>query len=340
LAGSWLFDNAALRGGVKAAAYVENRFRLAAFIDSIVKGHVEVKGGVVLSGFDAAAMNMKKIFYDYSDLSAFERSWLRRVIPFYSWSRHNIPRMLETLMTDPIKHYRMAEFFHQVEVGVTDGEPVGENDLPDWIRQRFGLIVQKTEQGNYVVKTGDGFLPMIDAYKMLGGVGIVKMVQDGLTPFIKTPIEQLTNYSLYSSQPIEQVPGQRARSFSLGEAGFSRRVTTEGPLGVLNLVLNESLFRTFFRPGADFAIKVIDPIFDGKEGPSIKLGVYALMLGKSYEIDPRQARMHIFRNWSARQKQLINLRNDAQEQGDIKSVEDANRMMAWLRLQYPGEREL
>lgn len=339
LSGSMLMDNTLLRYGVSASAYVENRMRLSAFIDSLVKGHTQQKGDMIFTGMEAAAMRMKSIYYDYSDLSAFERSWLRRVIPFYSWSRHNIPRMLETLVTDPIKHYRLAEFFNAVETGAVDG-PRDENTVPDWIKARFGIITEKLPNGNYVMKVGDGFLPMIDAYKMLAGQGITRMIKDGMTPFVKVPIEQLLNYSMYSEKPIEQVAGQRAQSFTLGSLGFSRRATTEGPLGVLNLLLNESMLKTFFRPGAELTSKIIDPIFDGKEGPSIKLGIYALMLGKFYEIDPQQARRTIYSSWTRQRSQLMGLRNDAYATGDMKSVEDADRMMAWLSMQYPGDKEL
>lgn len=343
LAGSWLFDNSALRLGVSATAFVENRFRLAAFVDALVKGSVEVRDGTVLAGFEAAAMSMKKIFYDYSDLSMFERSWLRRVIPFYAWSRHNIPRMLSTMITDPIKHYRLAQFFHEVEMGATEGAPVGENDLPEWIRNRFGIVVNKTEKGNYVVKTGDGFLPWIDVYKVFAGSGISQMIVDGITPFVKVPIEQLTNYSTYTGGKIENVPGERSSSFTLGSLGFSKRSTTQGPLGILNILLNDSLLKTFFRPGGEFSSKVVDAIFDpqvvGGETPGLKLALYGLALGKAYLIDPNQARAGIFRNWHSRQNQLLGLRNDALQSGDMKTVEDTDNMLAWLRLQYPGDKE-
>lgn len=340
LVGSWLFDNSALRLGVSAAAYVENRFRLATFIDAFTKGRVETMNGSVLSGYEAAAMHMKRVFYDYTDLSAFERGWLRRVIPFYSWSRHNIPRMLETLLTDPIKHYRLAEFFHEVETGVMEGQPIDENTIPDWIRDRYGIIVGKSKEGNYMMKVGDGFLPMIDAYKMLAGGSLTRMIKDGLTPFIKTPIEQLLNYSMYSDKPIERYAGERAESPVFAGLGFSRRVTTEGPLGVLNVVLNESLFKTFFRPSGEISSKLpplIDAIFSGEESASVKLAVTALFLGKAYEVNPGQARAAVFSDWRKRHSQILGLRNQAMEKGDTKSVEDADKMLTWLRLQYPGK---
>lgn len=336
LAGSLLYDNALIRGGVSVASYVENRCRFAAFLDSVQKGHTEVRNGVAITGYEAAALRMKSIYYDYGDLSAFERSWLRRVIPFYSWSRHNIPRMIETLVTDPVKHYRMNQFIHELETGVNDGQPINEQEIPVWMREKYGIVVDKTKGGNYIVKTMDGFLPMADAYKILSGGGITQMLRDGITPFVKIPVEQLVNYSFYSGQAIEDVPGQRSSSYTLGQVGFSRRATTEGPLSVLNLILNDSVFRGFFRPGGELVTKVLDPIFDSKEGPSIKLALYALFIGKAYEVNPQQARAALFRDWGKRHNQIMGVRNQAARIGDTKSVEDADRMLTWLRLQYPG----
>tara|TARA_R110002094_G_scaffold145203_1_gene134595 strand:- start:9459 stop:15614 length:6156 start_codon:yes stop_codon:yes gene_type:complete len=337
LSGSWLFDNAALRLGVGAASHIENRFRMAAFIDSLVKGKVEIGKDAVITGYQAAAMHMKRVFYDYGDMSAFERSWVRRAIPFYSWSRHNIPRMLQTMVTDPVKHFRLNQFFHEIETGVTEGNPPGENDLPDWIKKRYGIIIDKLDNGSYVIKTGDGVLPFTDGYKMLGGESFGQMILDGITPIVKLPIEQLMNHSSFNDRPIERFAGERSKSFSLNKLGFSKRVSTQGPLGVLNIVLNESLFKTFFRPGAEFTSKIIDPIFDGKEGPSFKMGVMGLMIGKAYNIDPQRTRMSMYRNWSKTHNSFKSLHNQALADGDVNGADDVVRMMNYWRLQYPGK---
>tara|TARA_R110000751_G_scaffold300963_1_gene413036 strand:+ start:16659 stop:22814 length:6156 start_codon:yes stop_codon:yes gene_type:complete len=337
LAGSWLFDNAALRLGVGAASHIENRFRLAAFIDSLVKGKVEIGKDAVITGYQAAAMHMKRVFYDYGDMSAFERSWVRRAIPFYSWSRHNIPRMLQTMVTDPVKHFRMNQFFHQIEVGATDGNPVDERDLPDWVKDRFGIVIDMLPNGSYVVKTGDGVLPFTDGYKMFAGQGFGQMILDGITPIVKLPIEQLMNHSTFNDRPIERFAGERSNSFALNNLGFSKRMSTQGPLGVLNIVLNESLFKTFFRPGAEFTSKIIDPIFDGKEGPSFKMGVMGLMIGKAYEIDPQRTRMGMYRNWTKTQNNFKSLHSQALKNGDVNGADDVARMMNYWRLQYPGK---
>ena len=336
--GSWLYDNAAIRGGVSFAAAIENRSRLAVFIDSFVKGRVETHAGQTLSGFDAAALHMKRVFYDYSDLSAFERSVMRRVLPFYSWSRHNIPRMLKTMLTDPVKHYRMHEMFFNLEMGLTDHEGVREKELPQWVREKFGLMVSKTDKGHWVVKTGDGLLPMYDAYRIFGGSGFFEMFKEGLTPFVKTPIEQLTNYSLYSGRDIEKYPGERSRSGVLGAVGFSRRATTEGPLGIANLLLNESNFRTFFRVGSEVEGKLLplmNNIFDAKESDSWKMHMMALLIGRAYTIDPVQARAQLYRDWSTQYKKFVRIRDNAASRGDMRVAEDMDRMLTWLTLHQP-----
>src|SRR5258705_7125123 len=54
-------------------------------------------------GFDEAAAVAKGLHYDYSKLSGFEKSVMRRVAPFYNFARQNLPFTLEQLATEPFK---------------------------------------------------------------------------------------------------------------------------------------------------------------------------------------------------------------------------------------------
>lgn len=338
LTGSWIYDNSVLRSGVSIAAWTENRVRFAAFIDAFKKGHIERQGDKILTGYEAAIMHVKKLFYDYTDLTQFERDWLIRVIPFYAWSRHNIPRMVETLITDPVKHYRFYEMIDGIERNVVGG-PVDESSLPEWVRERFGFVVAKEKNGSYIVKTGDGFFPMLDVYKLISGTGILGALRDGITPFVKVPIEQIANLSFYTGEKIENYPGERARSYLLGNLGFSRRTTNEGPLGVLNLVLNESLFNSFFRPGAELTKPfdmLTDPRHYSQESPGFMNAVASLLVGRAYTIDPQRTRAAIFRDWNRTQSFYTSIQRRAAASGDTKTVDDINNKLAWLRLQNPG----
>ena len=56
--------------------------------------------------FDQAAIHVKKHLFDYDNLSKFEKEFMRRGIPFYTWTRKNLALQLQTLSTKPIAEFR------------------------------------------------------------------------------------------------------------------------------------------------------------------------------------------------------------------------------------------
>lgn len=60
----------------------DTTFRMGAFLHFLDQG---------FTPWEAAQM-VKRYFFDYSALSAFERNVMRHVFPFYSWMRYAIPR--------------------------------------------------------------------------------------------------------------------------------------------------------------------------------------------------------------------------------------------------------
>ena len=50
---------------------------------------------------DSALERIATYHFDYGDLSHFEKSWVKRVIPFYTWTRRNVPLQLEMLAKNP-----------------------------------------------------------------------------------------------------------------------------------------------------------------------------------------------------------------------------------------------
>ncbi len=92
---SQLFGNngSLLRFNRHVGTYQENVYRLAHFLDKRKKG---------MSPEDAA-MSVKKYLFDYGELTDAERQIMKRYMPFYTWSRKNIPLMVETLFKNPSK---------------------------------------------------------------------------------------------------------------------------------------------------------------------------------------------------------------------------------------------
>ena len=68
------------------------------------------------ASFDIAANKVKEALFDYSDLSLFERNIMKRVMPFYTWSRKNFPVQIKHLALNPQRaeklHLAKEQFEH------------------------------------------------------------------------------------------------------------------------------------------------------------------------------------------------------------------------------------
>lgn len=84
-------ENTAIRKGRAVGAAIENNARLAHFIGQIDKG----------MSADDAALSVKKYLFDYGDLTPFEQSRLKAVIPFYTFMRKNTPLQMASILRRP-----------------------------------------------------------------------------------------------------------------------------------------------------------------------------------------------------------------------------------------------
>lgn len=196
--------------GQSFSGAIENQFRLGAFIDSLVKG----------GSFEDAALNVKKLFYNYGELSAVERRVLRRVIPFYSWMRFNTPRMLETMATRPREHFRLSQAIARLQQGA--GGPISEDELPGWLRNQLPINIERRD-GRYFAILQDNTIPLADVIKFTRPGGFWDIAKQGLTPLLKVPAELAFDESLFTGRPLARAPGQPARSFTLSGLGLSRQ---------------------------------------------------------------------------------------------------------------------
>lgn len=276
-----LLDNRLLRRGKNVGMGIENFFRFGVFIDAVKNG----------DDFASAAAEVKKIFYDYRDLSTFERSWMRRIVPFYSWLRFNTPRMIETMFTRPEVHARLGQFVRRWEQQAVGG-PMSEDELPDWVRDRFGIVVHKADDGTYTIRSMETLLPSFEVYAFFRNDGFAEFFQDKvvnqMTPIIKVPFENIFNKSLFTKQSLEQTPGEPARGFIASKLGFTRRSTYEGDLGILNWVMSEHFVQSSARI-LNEGFRFLDILFDDRETknyPALHHGALLdLVLGRSYALD-------------------------------------------------------
>ena len=203
---NWAVTNRYQMAMTNASQLSEMFLRLAPFIDGYRR----------YGNFATAMDKVHMLQYDYRDLSDAEQ-WLRRLVPFYTWSRNNIPAQLRAIALQPGKIQRAlyANQEFQNAYGVGQDDSWLNQVLPEYLQTANGFASNWTFGDNNL-----GFflkLPFEDINNMfqVGEKGIPtvrgKALTNMLGPFIKAPIEMATGTNLSTGAPSlpggEKVPG-------------------------------------------------------------------------------------------------------------------------------------
>lgn len=147
-----------------------------------------------------AAATTKKFLFDYFDLTAFEKKVMRRIIPFYTWMRKNIPLQLKTLITDPRIFARLNDIQNAIA-----GGPIDWEEKPDYIQDM--MAIQPMGSDKYFSNT----LPWQDLTRIPTGVNSRSLsdLLSSVNPLIRAPIESVTNTNWWTGQPLEDYAGEQ-----------------------------------------------------------------------------------------------------------------------------------
>jgi len=210
--------NIILKTGFKFGGAVENNARLALFMDGLSKG----------KNFDEAAKHVQKHLFDYKDLGRFEESTLKRLVPFYTWSRKNIPLALETLVNHPDKVQKINIIRNNIEADISRPPP---KDVPDYIKDQGGIFTRQyakeqfyDENGKlkegvaadmYTIYSLTGYLPLMDVNRIISPESLITSM---VSPIIKAPLEYFSNYDWFRQEDIipEEVTKMSERMKSKG----------------------------------------------------------------------------------------------------------------------------
>lgn len=170
-------------GNRNVGTVVENINRAPLFMDGIIKN---------MSPIDAAK-RVKKFHFDYDELTDIERSFFKRVAPFYTWTRKNIPLQIEMLFNAPEKYRNIAKLKAAIA-----GDPASQNNPEWWKEQDVWETKFRDDQGNrYAMNVG---LP----YSDLNQFGRSPM---GMTGPAGVAINAINNYDPFMQENISQYPG-------------------------------------------------------------------------------------------------------------------------------------
>ena len=183
-----------------AGKVVENNARLALFVDSIAKGVKEAgkKGKTKFNAdeinkiLDDASLNVRKSLFDYSDLSEFEKKVLKRAMPFYTWTRKNIPAQLMAVLEHPDRAQKANILINGLQ---RDTGTIDEEDIDRWIKDQFPIFLNADDsEKTYTFVTAMSYLPTAELNRVFQDTeGLKDMAMQMGTPLLKVPLEIFIN---------------------------------------------------------------------------------------------------------------------------------------------------
>jgi hypothetical protein len=197
--------------GEMSNEYIEDLNRIAPYIAFRKQGYTVTE----------ALRKVKLAQVDYSALTSFERNVLRRIIPFYSFTRRQIPFILEVMAERP------GGPLPQMIKGVARirRESTKDQFLPEHIAQSIAIPIPGEQEGDHR-QFLTGLSPILGgAEDVLGilrpGVDVMDSLQRGISgisarmhPLIQGVVEVGTGHSLYSGRPLREMESPAGRAMA------------------------------------------------------------------------------------------------------------------------------
>jgi len=196
-----------------AAQITENQARWALWIDRVEKGSTHHEG----------AMATNLWHFDYTNLTDTEKRVFRVVMPFYAWTRFNVPRQMMALIENPGRMSRVPKFKNAVESLSADMEGVQQ---PDYYSEVQAMNLGFIERDKPLFAQLD--LPPLD----LNRLGPNEMMSN-VNPMLKLAVEQIPKggYSFFMDAPIERFPGEMSEGLPITRKTEATLTTMFPPLG-------------------------------------------------------------------------------------------------------------
>jgi len=178
--------------GREAGAFIETEARMMHFVTLLRRGY---------SPRDAAAQ-MKKYLFDYDNLSYFEKNYMRRIIPFYTWNSKNIRLMAHEVARKP-------GLINNLQKPLNQRGPDSDM-LPEYVR---GDLQVRLEPGaGKVAKFLTGIDLPITAIDVLFSGSLEKTMRNAvslLNPLLKAPLELAFDQDAFAGRKIHGVQEMR-----------------------------------------------------------------------------------------------------------------------------------
>ena len=207
-------DNWFIKTGMNIAQPIEDIPRIAMFMKEMVKNG---KRGM---DFDQAVAASKQWTFKYlfdptgKNLSPFEANVLKLAMPFYQFSRNNIPLWAEELIKEP---GRIGKLYRAYNGLVSDfSDDLEMENAPEWLRKNFGIpyrhITLPDGSKSAALWSAAGWMSISDLVDFANiwnpynedGSEFAKFMIGRANPIFKEPLEQMFNYDTFLGRKIRE----------------------------------------------------------------------------------------------------------------------------------------
>lgn len=251
---NWMNNNWWMRTWTGASEHTETFLRSGTFVSQVRKyGNDE-------TGHELANLYTKATQFDYADLSEFEKKVLRRIFPFFVWTKNNVPLQVRAIFHEPSKVNAFLALNNNMAGQLSSTEVDDEGDsiqkyIPGYIRESMGwLSDEKFGTDNPIAFASRS--PLMDANKFftlptskagVGGfaAGLAGGSDDAkglINPFVKMGIEGFSGTNTFTERPFDK-RGTEAPAWvpnvltNLDEAGSDKRLVNEWGMNAFRSLL-------------------------------------------------------------------------------------------------------
>ena len=291
-----------IRQGSDIGHYLETNGRMAHFLGKLDEG---------LSP-EGAMLSVKKHLFDYSELTAFERNVLRRIMPFYTFMRKNTPLQFQNAVLQPRKVLGAARAQEAISNIGGDDEYLSGRSLPQYALDSGGTPLSRG-MSEFLGGSGTGVIlgvdlpstaafevvePYIQLAAVLPGMSrilpeaedpseairrVISLPGGGITEFFKVMVEHGTERDLFTGAPIT-------------DHGFTRLVADFARAASPFTGKAESTWQRVLSPGAD--------------GAERRARIATMILGFQLTVsDPRRERSEMFRRLDVIEREIEEAKN-------------------------------
>ena len=186
----------AYKKGAEIGSIIEHMDRFMFFVANVESG----------KGYREARDIVHKYMVDYGDVTPFEQTVMKRIIPYYTWMKKNAGLQLSEMVQNPKKYLGISKITRGIE-NITDKESRMEqkymnNFALDWIQTPFKV---RGKWGNKETVMWNPALPYMDISKYpitANPLEFAKALTPSTNPLLKVPTELILNKNTFFDSPI------------------------------------------------------------------------------------------------------------------------------------------